>query len=415
MAIIDEDTLNKLKNNKYEFAKIIGVEVSGKSSRIVCQCECGSTFKVKLYQMKNLSIHCGCKKSFLLSRAVRNKIASDPTFLKRRGESYSKWCKEHPEEVAAYGKMHSEKLLSNPEKLAEQGKRHSQWYKDNPDKVKEKARKASQWYKDNPDKVKERSLKYKETVSSDSEYFLKRAKSYSETYKKFRSEKFKEFYVDYIHPEDLQLIRNGDIDSHGYVRSKCPECGEYYSHLFSSFIDMKTCLLQRSRPPLCKRCYSSMASSQYELELRNFISQLGYEYYTNDREVLHGLELDIYIPSKQAAIEFNGDYWHSISRQTPKKYHFEKFIECYNRGIILVSIFESAWNNSKDQIKNYILDLLDNKTNDLSRDKSGYMNNNYPLPMSNMLSLNIKPSLSLEDYYIYYKYTVYTCGYSKMK
>lgn len=413
MAIISEDILNELKHNNYEFIEIIGVEVDGNSSRIICKCECGNIFKKKLHQMKNLSVHCGCKKSFLLSRGVRNKISNDPTFLKRRGESYSKWCKDHPEEVAAQGKRHSEKLLSDPEKLAEQGKRHSQWYKDNPDKAKEKARKNSQWYKDNPDKVKERSIKYSETVNSDSEYFLKRSKSYSETYKKFRCEKFKDFHADYIHPDDLQLIINGDIDSHGYVRSKCPECGKYYSHLFSSFIDMKTGSLIRNRPPLCKSCYSGMTSSQYEIELRNFISQLGYDYITNDRDVLKGHELDIYIPSKQIAIEFNGDYWHNANRQG-KYAHYEKFIDCYNKGIALVSIFESAWNNIGDKIKNYIVDLLNNKVNNLSYDKPGYMNNNYPLPLPDILSSNIKPNLSVEDFYTVYKYTVYTCGYSEV-
>ena len=238
--------------------------------------------------------------------------------------------------------------------------------------------------------------------------------SYSETYKKYRHEKFKNFNADYIHPDDLKLIINGDINSHDYVRSKCPECGEYQSHLFSSFIDTKTGLLKRSRPPLCKRCYSNMTSSKYELELRNFILSIGYDIVTNDRGILNGNELDIYIPSKRIAIEFNGNYWHSIDRQA-KNRHYEKFISCYNKGITLVSIFESAWNNIQDNIKTYLIDLLNNEINGLSYDKSGYMNNNYPLPLSFMISNNIVPSLSLEDFYTFYKYTVYTCGYSAIK
>jgi hypothetical protein len=273
--------------------------------------------------------------------------------------------------------------------------------------------KISQWFKNNPDKIKERSEKYSKTINSDCEYFLKRAKSYNETYKKFRHEKFNDFYADYIHQDDLQLIINGDIDSHDYVRSKCPECNEYHYHLFSSFIDTKTGLLKRNRPPLCKHCYSNMTSSQYEIELRQFVSQLGYDYITNDREVLHGIELDIYIPSKQIAIEFNGDYWHNVNKVSKDK-HYKKFISCYNNGIILVSIFENIWNSNRDKIKNYIIDLLNNRVNDLSYDKPGYMNNNYPLPLSNILLLNIKPSLSIEDFYTYYKYIVYTCGYSEI-
>ena len=160
MKFTKEQILKRFENINYEFAKILDVEIDNCKINVVCQCECGNIFKKKPFQMKSTTVNCGCKKSFLLSRAVRNKIASDSTYLKRRGESYSRWYKEHPEEVAAYGKRCSEMWQANSDKLVEQGKRHSQWYKDHPEYVAELKEKSAQWYKDNPDKVIERSKKY---------------------------------------------------------------------------------------------------------------------------------------------------------------------------------------------------------------------------------------------------------------
>ena len=372
MAIISEDILNELKHNNYEFIEVIGVEVDGNSSCIICKCECGNIFKKKLHQMKNLSVHCGCKKSFLLSRGVRNKISNDPTFLKRRGESYSKWCKDHQEEVAAQGKRHSEKLLSNPEKLAEQGKRHSQWYKDNPDKVKEKAKKSSQWYKDNPDKVKERSIKYSQWCKDNPDKVKEKSNKYSKwraenplsnvkrgdtiSSVKFKSRvsqilEFAQTELLKIHPDDLCAIINGEIKSDSLVRIKCPNCGNYEYHRFDlSFYLKGKVVIQR----LCGRCYY-LGKSKYEDELYNYITSIGCTCIRHDRTVLDGKELDLYIPDKKVAIEFNGSYWH-CELNKGKFYHYDKFIKCLEKGVRLISIYEYDYLNAEKRCK--LLDLI---------------------------------------------------------
>jgi hypothetical protein len=76
---------------------------------------------------------------------------------------------------------------------------------------------------------------------------------------------------------------------------------------------------------------------------------------TSDRNVLGGKELDIYIPEKNFAIEFNGLYWHSENFKE-KDYHKNKSSACMERGILLMHIWQHEWDdsNKKDIIKRMI-------------------------------------------------------------
>lgn len=79
----------------------------------------------------------------------------------------------------------------------------------------------------------------------------------------------------------------------------------------------------------------------------------------HDRKILHGKELDIYMPEKKLAIEFNGTHWH-CDELVDKKYHQNKTIECIKNNIQLIHIFEYEWvdNNKQKLIKNLIKDRL---------------------------------------------------------
>ena len=52
----------------------------------------------------------------------------------------------------------------------------------------------------------------------------------------------------------------------------------------------------------------------------------------------HNRELDIYIPSKSLAIEFNGTYWHN-SNIKKRNYHQDKTLECDSKGIRLMRLY----------------------------------------------------------------------------
>lgn len=103
--------------------------------------------------------------------------------------------------------------------------------------------------------------------------------------------------------------------------------------------------------------------SATKLELRGYIKSIyaGKVIY-NNKSVISPYELDIYLPEKKIAIEFNGNYWHS-TKHKDKKYHQEKTIACAKQGIRLIHIFEYEWKNNKEKIQMFLHDNLVDRLN----------------------------------------------------
>lgn len=78
----------------------------------------------------------------------------------------------------------------------------------------------------------------------------------------------------------------------------------------------------------------------------------------NNRKIIYPSELDIYIPSKSFAIEFNGLYWHNILRKS-SIYHQQKSEKCFEKNINLFHVFEDEWRDKKDIVKSFISRKLD--------------------------------------------------------
>lgn len=94
-----------------------------------------------------------------------------------------------------------------------------------------------------------------------------------------------------------------------------------------------------------------------ELFVRDLLDKLHIEYIANDRSVLGGKELDIYVPSHKLAIECNGIYWHSANRKD-SKYHFNKYVQCREAGIQLLTIWEDQIVSKPDIVKSIICSKL---------------------------------------------------------
>jgi len=111
----------------------------------------------------------------------------------------------------------------------------------------------------------------------------------------------------------------------------------------------------------CKSCSNS--ESTLENELVEFIESLDLTVITKDRGMLNGKELDIYIPSHNLAIEFNGLYWHS-ELFIDKNYHLNKTELCESKGVQLIHIFEDEWLHKRGIVESRlksILGILDTK------------------------------------------------------
>ena len=105
----------------------------------------------------------------------------------------------------------------------------------------------------------------------------------------------------------------------------------------------------------CFKC-SKNGTSKKEKEVLEFLSNY-VECDNTNREVLNNKELDVYIPSKRVAIEFNGLYWHN-SKFKDSNYHLDKLNDCEEKGIKLIQIFEDEWDNKQEITKSRLLNIL---------------------------------------------------------
>lgn len=128
---------------------------------------------------------------------------------------------------------------------------------------------------------------------------------------------------------------------------KCSKCGNIFEYKFNHVKDLECA---------CPYCQESNASLG-ERELNNFIKSLCIEFKSNDRNLISPQELDIVIPSKKIAIEYDGLYYHS-DWHISKSYHLDKTNLCKNKGYRLVHIFEDEWQKKQSIVKARIKNIL---------------------------------------------------------
>ena len=100
--------------------------------------------------------------------------------------------------------------------------------------------------------------------------------------------------------------------------------------------------------------------TQTQKEIKDILEGYGFKVEFNNRSVIAPLELDIYLPEKKIAIEYNGNLWHSeyILGKDAKDKHINKTRLCQEKGIRLFHIFEHQWSERKFQILNFIKAML---------------------------------------------------------
>ena len=109
----------------------------------------------------------------------------------------------------------------------------------------------------------------------------------------------------------------------------------------------------------CKRFGYDIEPSRstYEKFVCEFLDLNNIEYKTNDRSIIPPFELDIYIPSMNVAIEFNGMYWHS-DNFVDKNYHQTKTKMCNDVDVTLIHIHEYLFSHKKDIYLNILKSKL---------------------------------------------------------
>ena len=183
-----------------------------------------------------------------------------------------------------------------------------------------------------------------------------------EVKKKINENTLKNFFIKLIENKNIlsrvePLFSQKDymgVDRKYLYKWKCKKCGMVFEdHLHSNI-------------PRCRFCYPVLnGSSAMENEISDFCKTFNYNLIKNSKSIISPFELDIYIPDKKLAIEYNGLYWHSeLNGNKDNNYHLNKTLLCKEKGIQLIHIFEDEWINKQDIIKSIItskLGLIKNK------------------------------------------------------
>ena len=139
----------------------------------------------------------------------------------------------------------------------------------------------------------------------------------------------------------------------------CKVCGSDFSACIDANFSSRMHL-----PARCPHCYPMLndGMSNSEKELFNFLKDAlpNEDVQQHCRTLISPYEVDICIPSKKLAIEFDGLFWHSTAanNERSKYYHLMKTQLCEAAGYKLVHVFENEWLLQKDIVKSRLLAQL---------------------------------------------------------
>ena len=135
-------------------------------------------------------------------------------------------------------------------------------------------------------------------------------------------------------------------------------------------------LIRHNVSDLVEHTYSSMETQVYEF-LKSLDSQM--QILRNDRTAIKPLELDLYLPDYNLAIECNPTITHNSSCRNPwgkaplsYKYHADKSAKAAEAGIFLFHIFGYEWNTRPEVIKSMLRNLI-GKTSDRVYARNAYV------------------------------------------
>jgi hypothetical protein len=133
-----------------------------------------------------------------------------------------------------------------------------------------------------------------------------------------------------------------------YLEFRCKKCGDIQQKTLQAF----------ERGSLCEKCHP-LTASQWQLEVEEFVSSLGFNVERGNRKTIFPKEIDIFVPDKHFGIECHGLYFHSEAKDgCDSKLHATKAMLAENAGIRLLQIFHDEWRDRNYIVKEMIRSRL---------------------------------------------------------
>jgi len=186
-----------------------------------------------------------------------------------------------------------------------------------------------------------------EHPSESQEFLSKRSKN--NIHNNFDKIVFKQNIIEVCEPM-FSIEEYKTTDRKNLYKFKCKKCESVFEDSING-----------GKTPRCSTCFPKITGSSIaEKEILEFIKSL-----LPTDDIHHNVRpfenkgLDIYIPNKKIAIEYNGLYWHSENHgNRGKNYHIDKSNTCLKNGVRLIQIFEDEWINKQEIVKSKIKSIL---------------------------------------------------------
>lgn len=220
---------------------------------------------------------------------------------------------------------------------------------------------------ENPNELSDRakkSIQTKKNNGYDLGFF--RGKHHTEETKQLLTVKSKQASLEKSEiskSEKLQRISESNLNLLSSIDKttldlECNICQTKFSYTKQYF---NLCKYTTERCPTCYPKVNTQRSTQ-EDEIFDFVKQFCPDAIQSYRSWSGKKEVDIFVPSKNIALEYNGLYWHSepvlIQNGFAKTKDNDKRIELNQLGIRYIGIFEDEWINKPEIVKSRLKNIL---------------------------------------------------------
>lgn len=159
-------------------------------------------------------------------------------------------------------------------------------------------------------------------------------------------------WIDELRKAGIEpLFETGDyLGNRSKLQVKCVKCS-------TSFEIQRLRWVENQK--LCPTCYTPKASKGQH-EIADWIRELGFRVRVNDRKQFAGKhEIDVFVPERNLAIEFDGLYWHSErGRPDTKEKSRAKMEALRGKGLKYVMVFDDEWETQSEVVKSRIRNAL---------------------------------------------------------